>query len=325
MKNTLKKLAAAATAALALAAPAFASDYPSRPITIIVPYAPGGSSDAIARRISQPLSEALGTSVVVENKAGANGALGAVQLTRAKPDGYTLLLGALGVLAINQGLYKNLGYLPERDFDMLTIAVRTPNAIVVNPKVPAHSIPELLTYLKSSGGKAPIATAGSESSEHLTLALFLQNAGTEGVHVPYKGGGPAISDTLAGHAEVLVSNLGNVAPYTKSGQLRLLAITGDKRDRMTPSTMTLAQAGVHGLDDVYSWQGIAAPKGLPPAIKQRLSEAILKVLTSDAFGRQMAELGFEVVANNGAEATAFQIREAARWKKVIEANNVKVD
>ncbi|RMX05913.1 tripartite tricarboxylate transporter substrate binding protein [Corticibacter populi] len=296
----------------------------NQPITIIVPYAPGGSSDAIARRLSQPLAEELNATVVVENKAGGNGAIGASQLARAKPDGHTLMIGALGVLAINEGLYENLGYLPRRDFDMLTIAVRTPNAFVVPQSSAIQTLPQFLEQLKAQQGGMPIATAGSGSSEHLTLALFLKNSGAEAIHVPYKGGGPAIADTLAGHVHGLVSNLGAVTPYIQSGRLRLITVTGDQRTALFPDVPVPQEAGVSGME-VYSWQGIAAPKGLPVEVKDKLAAALHKVLTTDAFRQQMTELGFDVVANDAQTATSFQIEEAERWKQVIREGNIQVD
>lgn len=322
----IARLAAAFVAAAvgASVVPAVAADFSSQPLTIIVPYAPGGSSDAIARHLSQPLSEALGTTVIVDNKAGGNGAIGATQLARAKPDGHTILIGALGVLAINEGLYPQLSYLPRRDFDMLTIAVRTPNAFAVTPSSSVQTLPELIEHLKAEKGNVPVATSGSGSSEHLTLALFLQNSGTQAIHVPYKGGGPAITDTMAGHAEVLVSNLGAVAPHIQAKRLRLITVTGAQRSALFPDVPVPGEAGVPGMD-VYSWQGIAAPKGLPPEIKEKLVAALHKVLTSEEFRQKMSGLGFEVVADGPDSATRFQIAEADRWKKVIQDGNITVD
>ena len=313
-----------AASAVVPAGTAAAADLSKQPITLIVPYAPGGSSDVIARRLSQALGEELGTSVIVENKAGGNGAIGATQLARAKPDGHTILIGALGVLAINEGLYPKLTYLPRRDFDMLTIAVRTPNAFAVPASSKITTLPELLDHLKAQKGSVPIATSGSGSSEHLTLALFLKNSGTEAIHVPYKGGGPAITDTMAGHVDVLVSNLGAVAPHIQGERLRLITVTGDERAKLFPDTPVPSEANVPGMD-VYSWQGIAAPKGLPDDVKKKLVDALQKVLKSDDFGQQMATLGFDVVADDPASATQFQIDEADRWKKVIDEGNIQVD
>lgn len=316
-------LLVAATAALPPGTAA-AADFSSQPITLIVPYAPGGSSDLIARRLSQSLGEELGTTVIVENKAGGNGTIGATQLARAKPDGHTILIGALGVLAINEGLYPKLSYLPRRDFDMLTIAVRTPNAFAVPTNSPIKDLPGLLAHLKAQKGSVPIATSGSGSSEHLTLALFLKNSGTEAIHVPYKGGGPAITDAMAGHVDVLVSNLGAVAPHVQADRLRLITVTGEERSKLFPDTPVPGEANVPGMD-VYSWQGIAAPKGLPADVKEKLVAALHKVLKSEAFGQQITSLGFDVVADGPASATAFQIAEADRWKKVIQEGNIQVD
>ncbi|MBU4611441.1 tripartite tricarboxylate transporter substrate binding protein [Achromobacter sp. GG226] len=321
MTRTPLRLATCLAAVLATTTPALAADLSAQPITIIVPYAPGGSSDAVARHLQQPLAAALNTTVIVDNKPGGNGAIGASQLARSKADGHTILIGALGMMAINEGLYPNLTYQPERDFDMLTVAVQTPNAIVVNPKSDVKTLPELLAHLKENPGKVSFASSGTGSSEHLTMELFWQNSQTDGIHVPYKGGGPAITDTMAGHADVLFSNLGAVAPHIQSERLRLVAVTGAERNPLFPDTPVPGEAGVPGME-VYSWQGIAAPKGLPDDVRTQLNQALVSVLTSDDFRQKMDKIGFQVVANSPEEATAYQREEAARWKKVIDAGNV---
>ena len=208
-----------------LGLPAQAADYPEKPITVIVPFPPGGSSDVTARLVSKKMAERMGQSVVIENKGGANGSIGAAALKQARPDGYTILVGSIGVFAINPALFKDLRYDPMQDFDLLSVAVRTPNVLVANPNFPANTVAELVDYLKKNPDKVTFASSGTGSSDHLTAALFLQKTGTTGIHVPYKGGGPAINDLIAGHAKVSFQNLGAIAPHVKSGKLKALGVT----------------------------------------------------------------------------------------------------
>jgi len=194
-----------------LSVPAPAAEYPERTITVIVPFPPGGASDATARVVTAKFAERVGQTVIVDNRAGANGAIGSVALKQAKPDGYTLLVGSIGVFAINPALFKDLRYDPQKDFDLLTVAVRTPNVLVMNPAFPVNSVRELIEHLKKNPDKVTFASSGTGSSDHLTAALFWQKTGTTGIHVPYRGGGPAINDLVAGHASVSFQNLGAIA------------------------------------------------------------------------------------------------------------------
>ena len=195
-------------------------------------------------------------------------------MRQAAPDGYTLLVGSIGVFAINPVLYKNLRYDPQRDFDLLSQVVRTPNVLVASPSFPANSVGELIEYLKKNPGKVTFASSGTGSSDHLTAALFWQRTGTSGIHVPYKGGGPAINDLIAGHANVSFQNLGAISQHVKSGRLKALAVTSDGRVATLPDVRSMAEAGVKDLV-VYSWQSAAAPKGLPPAVKAKLEAELV--------------------------------------------------
>jgi len=315
------KLLSAAVLSVAIHAPAFAAGYPEKPVTVIVPFPPGGATDTTARVTTQKMQQSFGQPIVVENKPGANGGIGAGQVARAKPDGYTLLVGSIGVYAINPALYKDLAYNPVKDFDLLTVAVRTPNALVTNPKFPAKDVQELIAYLKKNPGTVSFASSGAGSSDHLTAALFWQKTGTTGLHVPYKGGAPAQTDLMGGHADVSFQNLGAVANYIKSGKMKLLAVTGDNRVAAFPDTPTLKEAGVEGLE-VYSWQAFAAPKGLPADVKSKLEQSLTLALNAPDVRSKFSDIGFEVVANTSAQFSEFLNQELSRWKTVVETGKI---
>ena len=300
------------------------AEYPERTITVIVPFPPGGSSDATARLVTAKLSERVGQTVVVDNRAGANGAIGAVALKQAKPDGYTLMVGSIGVFAINPVLFKDLRYDPQRDFDLLTVAVRTPNVLVMNPGFPVSDVRELIEHLKKNPGKVTFASSGSGSSDHLTAALFWQRTNTTGIHVPYRGGGPAINDLVGGHANVSFQNLGAISEQVKAGKLKALAVTGDKRAAALPDVPTIAEAGVPDLE-VYSWQAVAAPKGLPADVKAKLGTELIASVNARDVKTRFEQIGFDVVGNTSVQFSEFLAAEIARWKSVIEAGNITAD
>ena len=311
-----------ALVAMALtASPVYAAEYPERNITVIVPFPPGGASDMTARLVAAKFAERVKQSVVIDNRAGANGALGAGALKQAPADGYTLLIGSIGVFAINPALFKDLRYDPQKDFDLLSVAVRTPNVLVANPGYPANSVRELIEQLNKNPGKVTFASSGTGSSDHLTAALFWQKTGTTGIHVPYRGGGPAINDLIAGHANVSFQNLGAIAEQVKSGKLKALAVTSDKRVAALPNVPTMAEAGVKDLE-VYSWQAAAAPKGLPAAVRAKLEAELAAATQSPDTKAKFEAVGFDVVANNGKQFEAFLADELARWKTVIETGKI---
>lgn len=301
-----------------------AAGYPDQNINIIVPFPPGGASDTTARLIGNKLSDHIGKPVVIENRAGANGAIGATTVKQAKPDGYTLLVGSIGVYAINPALYKNLRYDPLKDFDLLSVIVRTPNVLVTSPQFPAKNVAELIAYLKKNPNKVTFASSGVGSSDHLTAALFWQKTGTTGIHVPYKGGAPAINDLMGGHADVSFQNLGAVAQQIKGGQLKALAVTSEKRADALPGVPTTAEAGVPDLV-VYSWQAAAAPKGLPADIKIKLESELIAAANNPAVKKQFTDLGFDVVATTGSQFADFLNAEVKRWKTVVETGKINVE
>lgn len=319
----MKKFLSTLLLGMALSGAAHA-EYPEKPITAIVPFPPGGSTDAIARAIGPKITQKLGQPFVVENRPGATGAIGAGMLKRAAPDGYTIMVASIGVYAVNPVLQKSLPYDPSRDFDLLTVAVRAPNVLVAPPGFAPNNVAELIAYLKKNPEKVTFASSGAGSSDHLTAALFWQQTRTNGIHVPYKGGAPAITDLLGGHADVSFQNINVVLNHIKAGKLKALAVTGDKRAAALPQVPTLAEAGVKNVD-VYSWQAVAAPKGLPVNVKTKLHEAIVGALNDPELKARLTEQGFEVVANSSEEFVRFQAQELARWRTVIETGKIEVE
>ncbi|MGE5161068.1 MAG: Bug family tripartite tricarboxylate transporter substrate binding protein [Betaproteobacteria bacterium] len=323
MNRVLRALALGAFATVAASAPALAA-FPEKPVTVVVPFPPGGSTDTIARAMANNMTKSLGQTFVVENQPGATGAIGATRVKRAAPDGYTILVASIGVFATNPFLQKGLQYDPMKDFDLMMVAVRAPNVLVAHPSVPANSVAELVEYLKKNPDKVSFASSGAGSSDHLTAALFWQKTGTTGIHVPYKGGAPAISDLIAGHAQVSFQNINAVLNHIKAGKLKVLAVTGDKRSAALPDVPTLTEAGVKGAD-VFSWQGVAAPRGLPKDVKDTLHGAMVKALQDPEVAKNLSAQGIEIVANTPEQFAQFLQQELAKWKAVIETGKITVD
>lgn len=309
---------------VSFSAPTQAEDFPSKPMTVIVPFPAGGGSDAVARLLSAKVSETLKQPLIVDNRPGANGSLGAAGFVQAKPDGYTLMVASIGVFAINPALYDNLRYDPAKQFEPISLAVRTPNVLVTHPSFPANSVAEFIAYLKKNPNAVTFASSGSGSSDHLTTALFWNRTQTNGVHTPYKGGAPAVTDLVAGHVQAGFLNLGNVAPQIKAGRLKLLAIAGDVRVPGFPETPTMAEAGVDGMA-VYSWQAVATLKGVPTEVKAKLEAAFVAAAQQPDVRHKFDELGFETVGSSSADFAAYLATELARWKQVVTAAKITVD
>jgi tripartite-type tricarboxylate transporter receptor subunit TctC len=318
----MKKLLTLAALACALAAPVQA--WPDKTLTLVVPFPPGGSTDTLARSIGQKMQDKLGQTVIVDNKAGATGTIGAALVKRAAPDGYTVLVSSLGPFVIAPHLLKNVPYDAGKDFDLLTVAVQAPNVLVVPAASPHKSVADLIAALKKSPDKLSFASSGNGSSDHLTAELFWLQTGTSGTHVPYKGGAPAISDLLGAQVDASFQNINAILQHVASGKLRALAVTGAKRSALLPQVPTLTESGVKDAD-VYSWQGIAAPKGLPADVKAKLHGAIVAALNDPAVKPKLLEVGFEIVANTPEQFAAFQAAESARWKQLIESRKITAD
>ena len=308
-------LAAAGTLSLA-------ADYPSRPVSMIVPFPPGGSTDMVARVLAQKLHDKLGGTFVVENKAGATGTIGATFVKNAQPDGYTLLVSSLAPFAVNPFLQRSLPYDPAKDFDPLSVLVQAPNVLVANPSVKANTVAEVIGYLKQKPGEASFASSGAGSSDHLTAELFWQETGTKGLHIPYKGGAPAIQDLMGGQVQFSFQNLNAVITQIQAGKLKAIAITSTRRSPLLPNVPTLAEAGIRNVD-VYSWQAIAGPKGMPADVKKKLMEGIVAALNDPDAKKKLTDLGFEIVAYTPEQFARFQAQELARWKKVIETAHIE--
>ncbi|MBT9599125.1 MAG: tripartite tricarboxylate transporter substrate binding protein [Vitreoscilla sp.] len=323
MKKLLTALAAAALG-LGLASSALAQAWPAKPVTLLVPFPPGGSTDMIARTLGPKLQEKLGGTFVVDNKGGAGGTVGAAAAKRAAPDGYTIFVSSLGPFVIGPHLMKEVAYDPLKDFDYITVAVQAPNVLAVPASSPHKSVAEVIAFHKANPGKMSFASSGNGSSDHLTAELFWQETGTTGLHIPYKGGGPAMSDLLGAQVDATFMNINTGLPNIKAGKLRALAITSAKRSPLLPDVPTMEELGYKGVT-VYSWQAFAAPKGLPADIKAKLHDALVAGLNDPVVKPKLLELGFEIVGNTPEQFTAFQAAEFARWKKVIAVGKITAD
>lgn len=319
MKKTLLGLALAfGVAASALAA------YPEKTVTLVVPFPPGGSTDAIARVIGQKLQEKMGQSFIVDNKAGATGTIGAAFVKRAPADGYTLFVSSLGPFVIAPHLIKGVQYDALKDLDPITVAVQAPNVLVVPANSPYKNVAELLAGLKKTPGKVSFASSGNGSSDHLSAELFWQQSGTEGLHIPYKGGGPAINDLLGSQVDAAFVNINSIIQHIKTGKVRALGISSEKRNPLLPEVATLAEQGVKGAE-VQSWQAVAGPKGLPADVKAKLQAEIKAALNDPAVKEKLLAQGFEIVANTPDEFAKFQAAEYAKWKSLIETRKITAD
>jgi tripartite-type tricarboxylate transporter receptor subunit TctC len=320
----MKKILTAALLGLAALA-ANAQAWPAgKPVTIVVPFPPGGSSDVIARHLVSKLPQKLGGSFIVENKAGAGGTVGTAYVKRAAPDGYTLLVTSLGPLVIGPHLLRNIGYDPVKDLDYITVAVQAPNVLAVPANSPHKSVADVLAYLKANPERMTFASSGTGSSDHLTAELFWQETHTKGQHIPYKGGAPAMTDLLGGQVDATFMNINTGLANINAGKLRALAVTSAKRSPLLPNVPTLEELGIKNLQ-VYSWQAVAAPKGLPADIKAKLHDAIVEALNDPQVKPKLLELGFEIVGDSPAHFTAYQATEYERWKKVIDVGHITAD
>lgn len=313
--------------ALMLALPAtavMAQAFPNKPIRLICPFPPGGAVDIASRAIAAEMSKTLGQPVSVENKPGAGGNIGGVEVARAAPDGYTMLMTTSGIHAINPVLYKKMPFDPNKDLAPVSALVSLANVLVVHPSVKANSVSELLALAKAAPGKLSYASSGSGTSIHMSAEMFKHLTGVDMVHVPYKGSAPALTDLMGGQVQLMFDNIPSALPHIKAGKLRALATTGPRRDPALPDLPTVAETGVSGYE-AGVWFGLAVPVGTPPEIIAKLNAEAVKGTRSPDFVKRMNELGYQVIGS-GADTMAAMLRgEIARWTPVVKASGATAD
>ena len=318
-----KNLIAAALLALAGVAVAQGA-YPGRPVTLVVPFPPGGGTDTGARIVAQKLGAKWGQTVIVENKGGAAGMIGADMVAKAKPDGYTLLMGNIGTQAINPSLYKKMPYDAATAFVPITLVAELPLAMMVNPAVPAKTAREFIALAKREPGKLSYSSSGAGGAPHLAAEMFKEATGTFIVHVPYRGGGPAIGDLIAGHVQLSFMTVLEASGHIKAGKLRALAVTGSQRVPALPEVPTLAEAALPGFNSI-SWIGVLAPAGTPKEIVDKVASDVHEVLASDDVKLKLIELGAVPAGTTPAQFQALIASDRKRYEQVIKDKKISVD
>ncbi len=316
-------LAATFAASAGTVIPASAQSFPNGPVRFIVPFAAGGTSDILARQIAPKLSEALGQAVLVENRAGANGNVGAEIVARATPDGQTLLLADLGAIAINPSVYKQ-SYDPVRDLAGVTMVAYSPHLLVVHPSVPAKTVKELVALARTRPGQLNFATSGVGGPPHLAGVAFAQVTGLKWAFIPYKGGAAALIDVAGGHADLTFNGMLATYPYVKSGRLRLVAVSGSKRYPTLPEVPTVSESGVPGFE-TGSWQGILAASASPRAALERLSTDIARILNVAEMREYLGRQGAEVSTMKPEQLSAWMKTEVAKWAEVVRKGGIKLE
>jgi len=301
-----------------------AQNYPTKQISVVVPYAPGGTNDIIARAVAAKMSESVGQPVVVENRPGASGSIGAAYVAKAPPDGYTVLTAPISLLAINKWIYKNLPYDAERDFVPVTNAGSVPNMLILHPSVPAGNVQELIAHMKANPGKVNFASMGTGTTGHLSGELFKLMANVNIVHVPYKGSAPALQDLLGGQVQLMFDNMPTAIKLAQSGKVKGLALTSTAPHPLAPGVPTLDASGLQGFD-VTAWFGFVAPAGTPGPIVEKLNFEIVKALRDPKVSEGLTKLGVTIVADRPEQFAAFMAKESRKWKEVVERSGAKVD
>lgn len=321
----MKKLLTAVMLSSAAFVAAAQTPWPEeKPVQIVVPFPAGGATDTIGRVMAEQLQRRLDQSFVVYNRAGATGTIGAGFVARAKPDGYTLMMASLGPYVIAPHLIKSTPYDALKDFDYITVAVQAPNVLVASPSKSARTVKDVIAELKARPGAVTFANSGYGASDHLSAEVFLQQTHTEGMHVAYKGGAPAINDLMGAQVDYSFQNVNAVLPHIRAGKLRAIAVTGNKRSPVLPDVPTLTEAGVPNAV-IYSWQALSAPKGLPPEVKAKLAEAAIASFKDPDVVSKLEAQGLEIVANTPDAFTAFQTKEFKRWKALIDERGITIE
>src|SRR4051794_36422640 len=303
-------------------APAQAQTYPNRAITLVIPFAPGGSTSIVGRGIADKMSELLGEKVVVDNRPGAGGTVGTKAVARSEPDGYTLVLGYTGTLAIGPSLYKSVGYDPRKDFAPIGLIGNAPNSLVVNPSFPAKTLAELIAYAKANPGKVNFGSAGAGTASHITGEYFARAAGITLVHIPYKGTGPALTDLLGGHIPMAVAPIPASHANVAAGKLRALAVTSTARSSLLPDVPTVAEAALPGFD-ASLYYGLAAPAGTPRPIIDKLNKALRDALASDEVKKQLSNDGTEITPGTPEDYADFIDKDEKKWAGLVKASGVE--
>ena len=320
----MRHIAAALLVALAFSGGAAAQGWPEKPVRFIVGFTPGGPSDILARALGQKLADLRGQQVVIENRPGAGGNIAAELVAKSAPDGATWLLGNNSILATNQSLYRSLGYDPVKDFAPVALVAIQPNILVVNPNVPAGSVKELIALAKAKPGELNYASSGSGAAAHLAGELFKAMTGVDMVHVPYKGAQPALTDVIAGQAQLMFATSASVIPYIKAGRLRALAVTTARRSAAVPELPTLSEAGVPGFEAI-TWHGVVVPGATPAPLVERLNRDIVKVLRLPDLRERLESLGAEVVAGTPRDFADYIAREIPKWTKVVKDSGARAE
>ena len=320
-----KKQLGAALVVLAASAgfhQAQAQSFPSRPITLVIPFAPGGSTSIVGRGIADKMSELLGEKVVVDNRPGAGGTVGTKAVAKSEPDGYTLVLGYTGTLAIGPSLYKNVGYDPRKDFAPIGLIGNAPNSLVVHPSFPAKTVAELIAYAKANPGKVNFGSAGAGTASHITGEYFARSAGITLVHIPYKGTGPALTDLLGGHIPMAFAPIPASHPNVSAGKLRALAVTSAARSGLLPDVPTMAEAGLSDFD-ASLYYGLAAPAGTPRPVIDKLNKVLREALASDEVRRQLGADGTDITPGTPEDYAAFIDKDEKKWSQLVKASGVE--
>jgi len=299
-----------------------AQNFPTRPITLVIPFAPGGSTSIIGRGIADKMSELLGEKIVVDNRPGAGGTVGTRAVAKSDPDGYMLVLGYTGTLAIGPSLYKKAGYDPRKDFAPIGMIGNAPNSLVVHPSFPAKTVAELIAYAKANPGKVNFGSAGAGTASHITGEYFARSAGISLVHVPYKGTGLALVDLIGGHIPMAFAPIPASHPNVSGGTLRALAVTSTTRSSLMPDVPTLAEAGLQGFD-ASLYYGLAAPAGTPRPIVDKLNKALRDALASDEVKRQLTADGTEITPGTPEDYADFIDKDAKKWSELVKASGVE--
>jgi tripartite-type tricarboxylate transporter receptor subunit TctC len=310
-------------AALAAAfSSAQAQNYPTRPITLVIPFAPGGSTTIVGRGVAEKIGELLGEKIIVDNRPGAGGTVGTRAVAKSEPDGYTLVLGYTGTLAIGPSLYKNVGYDPRKDFAPIGMIGNAPNSLVVNPSFPAKTVAELITYAKANPGTVNFGSAGAGTASHITGEYFARSAGITLVHIPYKGTGPALTDLLGGHIPMAFAPIPASHTNVAAGKLRALAVTSTQRSGLLPDVPTIAESGLPGFD-ASLYYGLAAPAGTPRPIIDKLNKALRDALASDEVKRQLGNDGTDITPGSPEDYAALIDKDEKKWAQLVKASGVE--